>query len=160
MARNLLGLVFILASTKAIVDTSNDSRWWMVITNNELERALRTVQALAIVALVVLFLSYSIPFGRNLRGVLVGYGVLISQMVIWLTFFSPGTKKFPEFWFNLLPASYFAILVIWLTHLWSYAPNPEPRKTVQLEQQYQRVAAATSQRLREARGYLAKSVRP
>jgi hypothetical protein len=80
-------------------------------------------------------------------------------MVIWLRFFSPGTAKFPEFWFNLLPASYFVILVIWLTQLWSYAPNPEPRKAVQLEEQYQRVAAATSRRLREARGYVAKAVR-
>jgi hypothetical protein len=160
MARNLLALVFILASTKAIVDTSNDPRWWILLTNTELELALRTVQALAIVALVVLFLFYSIPFGRNQRGVLLGYGVFITQMVIWLKFFSPGTAKFPELWFNLLPASYFVILVIWLTHLWSFAPNPEPRKAVQLEQQYQRVAAATSRRLREARGYLAKAVRP
>lgn len=160
MARNLLALVFILASTNAIVDTSNDPRWWMLVTNNELELALRTVQALAIVALVILFLFYSIPFGRNLKGVLLGYGLFISQMVIWLKFFSPGTAKYPEFWFNLLPATYFVILVIWLTQLWSYAPNPEPRKAVQLEEQYQRVAGATSQRLREARGYLAKAVRP
>jgi hypothetical protein len=160
MARNLLALVFILVSTKVIVDTSNDSRWWMVVTNNELERALRTVQALAIVALVVLFIFYAIPFGRNLRGVLLGYGLFISQMVIWLTFFSPGSEKFPEFWFKLLPASYFVILVVWLTHLWSYAPNPQPRNAVQLEEQYQRVAAATSRRLREARGYVGKAVRP
>jgi hypothetical protein len=118
------------------------------------------VQALALVALVGLFLLYSIPLGRNLRGVLLGYGFFISQMVIWLVLFSPGTEKFPIFWLNLLPGSYFVILVIWLTHLWSYAPNPEPRKAVQLEEQYQRVAAATSQRLREARGYLAKAVRP
>jgi hypothetical protein len=159
MARNLLALVFILVSTKAIVDTSNDPRWWMLLTNNELERGLRTVQALALVALVVLFLFYSIPFGRNLRGVVLGYGLFISQMVIWLRFFSPGTATFPEFWFNLLPASYFVILVIWLTQLWSYAPNPEPTKAVQLEEQYQRVAAATSRRLREARGYVAKAVR-
>lgn len=160
MARNVLGLVFILASTKAIVDTSNDPRWWMVATNFELELALRTVQALAIVALMVLFLFYSIPFGRNLRGVLLGYGIFISQMVMWLMPFSPGTAKFPEFWFHLLPASYLVILLIWVTHLWSYAPNPEPRKAVQLEEQYQRIAVATSQRLRAARGYLAKSVRP
>lgn len=160
MARNLLAFVFIAASTKAIVDSSNDSRWWMVATNNELERALRTVQALAIVALVALFIVYSIPFGRNLRGVLLGYGLFISQMVIWLTFFSRGSEKYPEFWFNLLPASYLVILVVWLTHLWSYSPNPDPGKVVHLEEQYQRIAAATSRSLREVRGYLARAVRP
>lgn len=160
MARNLLALVFVLVTTKIVVDTSNDPRWWMLATNNELERALRTVQALGIAALVVLFFFYSIPFGRNLRGVLLGYGVFISQMVIWLTLFPLGTAKYPEFWFSILPASYFAILVIWLTHLWSYAPNPEPKGTVRLEEQYQRMAELTNRRLREARGYLGKAIRP
>ncbi len=158
MARNLLAFVFVMAVTKAIVGTWNDPHWWMVATTVDLEHALRVVQALAIVALVVLFLFYSIPFGRNLRGVLLGYGLFIGESVVWLSLFSAGGEKFHEFWSNVHPASYLVVLAVWATHLWSYAPNPEPKKAVRLEEQYQRIAATTSRRLRQGRGYLAKVV--
>src|SRR5437870_7643445 len=65
MARNLLAFVFVMAFTKAIVETWNDPHWWLIATTMDLEHALRTAQALAIVALVALFLFYSISFGRN-----------------------------------------------------------------------------------------------
>jgi len=160
MARNLLALVFVLAFTKAIVETWNDPHWWLIATAMDLEHALRAVQSLAIVALVVLFLFYSIPFGRNLRGVLLGYGLFIAESIIWLTFVSAGGEKFREFWLYVHPAFYFIVLGIWALHLWSYAPNPQPKRAVRLEEQYQRMAAATSRQLREGRGYLAKLVRP
>jgi len=159
MARNLLAFVFVMAFTKAIVETWNDPHWWLIATTMDLEHALRTAQALAIVALVALFLFYSISFGRNLRGVLLGYGLFIGESVIWLTFVSAGGARFREFWLYVHPACYFVVLGIWAMHLWSYAPNPEPKRAVRLEEQYQRMAAATGRRLREGRGYLAKVVR-
>jgi hypothetical protein len=159
MARNLLGFVFVLASTKALVGAWNDPQWWLISTTMDLERVLRMVQALAIAALIVLFFFYSIPFGRNLRGVLLGYGLFIAESAIWLTLVPYAGEKFRQFWYQLHPAFYFAILGVWVVHLWSYAPKPEPKTVVCLEHEYQKVAAATSQRLREARGYLAKAVR-
>ncbi len=159
MARNLLGFVFVLASTKAIVETWNDPRWWLISTTMDLERVLRVVQALAIAALIMLFFFYAIPFGRNLRGVLLGYGLFIVESVIWLTLAPLAGAKFHQFWYQLHPASYFVVLGVWLAHLWFYAPTPEPKAAVRLESEYQKVATATSQRLREARGYLAKAVR-
>jgi len=159
MARNLLGFIFVLASTKALVGAWNDPRWWLISTTMDLEQVLRIVQALAVAALIVLFFFYSIPFGRNLRGVLLGYGFFIVESVIWLTLVPLAGAKFHQFWYQLHPASYFAILGVWLAHLWSYFPSPEPKRPVRLEEQYQRVAAATAQRLREVRGYLAKAVR-
>jgi len=110
-------------------------------------------------ALVLLFFSYSIPFGRNLKGVLLGYGLFVGESAIWLTFASSGGNRFRDIWFYLHPASYFVVLGVWAMHLWSYAPNPEPKRAVHLEEQYQRIAVATSRRLREGRGYLAKVVR-
>src|ERR1700674_2822254 len=59
MARNLLGFVFVLVSTKALVGVWNDPRWWLISTTMDLERALRIVQAFAIAALIVLFFFYS-----------------------------------------------------------------------------------------------------
>jgi hypothetical protein len=159
MARNLLGFVFVLASTKALVGAWNDPRWWLISTTVDLERLLRTVQSLAILALVVLFLFYAIPFGRNLRGILLGYGVFVGLSVIQLTFVTDSSSRFHSFWSYASPGSYLIVLGLWAVHLWSYLPSPEPKRGVRLEEQYQRVAAATGQRLKEARGHLAKAVR-
>jgi hypothetical protein len=159
MARNLLGFVFAVAFAKAVAETWNAPQWWLIATTLDLERLLRTVQSLAILALVVLFLFYAIPFGRNLRGILLGYGLFVGLSVIQLTFVADNGGRFHTFWSYASPGSYFIVLGLWLVHLWSYLPSPEPNRAVRLEEQYQRVAAATTQRLREARGYLTKAVR-
>lgn len=159
MARNLLGFMFVLAFTKAIVDTWNDPQWWLIASTMDLERLLRTVQSLAILALVLLFLFYAIPFGRNLRGILLGYGLFVGLSVIQLTFVADSGSRFHKFWSYVSPGSYLFVLGLWAIHLWSYLPNPQPKGAVRLEEQYQRAAAATVQRLRAARGYLAKAVR-
>ena len=52
----ILTLVFAMALAKALADASSDPRWWAEATTMDVERALRTVQAFAIVALVALFL--------------------------------------------------------------------------------------------------------
>jgi len=158
LARNLLAFVFVITFTKAIVETWNDPHWWLMASTMDLEHALRGVQAVAIVALVVLFLFYSIPFGRNLRGILLGYGLFVGESIVWLTFVSSGGEKFREIWSYVHPASYLIVLGLWAVHTWSYAPNPVPRRAVHLEEQYQKIAATTSRRLREGRGYFAKVV--
>lgn len=160
MARNVLAFVFVVALTKALVESWNYPQWWSIATNADLERVLRTVQSLAILALVLLFLFYSIPFGRNLRGILMGYGLFVAVSVIQLTFVTNSGSRFSNFWSYMSPASYFAVLGVWAGHLWSYRAIPEPKKSVELEVQYQRLAAATSHRLQAARGYLEKAVRP
>ncbi|OLB19777.1 MAG: hypothetical protein AUH16_06465 [Acidobacteria bacterium 13_2_20CM_57_7] len=160
MARNLLAFVFVMAFTKGLVETWNDPHWWSATTAMELERALRTVQSLAIIALVVLSLFYSIPFGRNLRGILLGYGLFVGTSVIQLTFVTNSGSRFYSFWHHVNPGSYFVVLGLWVVHLWCYAPNPKPKTAVRLEEEYQRIAATTSRRLREGRGYLVKVVRP
>jgi hypothetical protein len=160
MARNLLGFVFVMAFTKGLVETWNNPHWWSIATTIEFERALRTVQTLTIIALVALFLFYAIPFGRNLRGILLGYGLFVGISVIQLTFVTNTASRFNRFWAHVSPGSYLMVLGLWALHLWSYAPNPEPKRAVRLEYQYQyqRIAAATGQRLREGRAYLAKVV--
>jgi len=160
LARNVFALVFLLAFVKATIETGNTPLWWSTATTLDLELALRVVQALALVALVVLFLFYAIPFGRNLRGILQGYGLFLGESVVWLSFASRDWESFRAFWSHIHAGSYFVVLTVWAWHLWSYVPNPEPKTSVRLEEQYQRMAAATGRRLHEARGYLAKAVRP
>lgn len=157
MARWLLTGLFAIAAVKTIVTMVNYPGSWLSATPVEIEGAIRAVQGLAIVSLVALFLFYSIPFGRNLRGILLGYGLFVSWSIVCLTFAS-GANKAETVWAYTYSGSYLVALGLWSAHLWSYQPNPLPKGVVHLEQEYQRVAATTQRRLREARGYLAKAV--
>lgn len=158
MARNLLALMFVIALTKGIVETWNDPHWNANSNMAQIEHALRSVQALAIVALFLLLLFYSIPFGRNLRGILLGYALFVGETIVWLTFSSAGSPTFHQLWGYVHPGFYDFVVSVWAVHLWSYVPNPEPKKAVRLEEQYQTLAAATTKRLQQGRGYLAKVV--
>jgi hypothetical protein len=159
MARNVLVLVFVVALMKALANAWNDPRWWMEAAATDIEGVLRAVQAVAIAVLVALSLFYSIPFGRNLRGILFGYGLFVSWSVACLPFVASAGIDLRHLLGRLYPICYFLVLGIWLAHLWSYAPNPQPQVEAQLEQAYQRLAAVTHRRLRDARGYLFRTVR-
>jgi hypothetical protein len=156
VARNVLALVFALAFGKVLADLASNPQL-LPHAGLQLELVLKTIQALAIVALAALFLFYSIPFGRNLRGILLGYGLFVGMRVISLTFLSTGKY---DFWYYSYSGCYFVALAIWCGHLWSYSASPQPKAVPQIEQDYQTIAAATHRRLQNARGYLAKAVRP
>ena len=158
MARNILLVLFVLAAAKGLKAAAHDPQWWLEANALELDRALRAMQAVCIAALVALFLFYSIPFGKNLRGILLGYGFFIGLRVIALTFFTSTTDASQDFWAYAYSASYLVALGVWCAHLWSYEANPAPGQTIHLEQDYQRVATATQRRLHDARSYVAKAV--
>jgi|SRR5208337_4843007 len=158
MARNSLLLLFLLALVVALANAANDPRWWAEASITEIQRTLRMVQALSLFALVLLFLHYSITFGRNLRGILFGYGLFVAGSVIWLTFAYSGSGRFRNFWFYLYPMSYDISLLVWIVHLWEYRPNPQTKESAKFERQYEIIAAATKRRLQEARSYLDKAI--
>jgi hypothetical protein len=149
-----------MALAKALADATNDPRWWAEATTMDVERALRTVQAFAIASLVGLFLFYSIPFGRNLKGILLGYGLFIGVSVIWFTFMPSDTYQYRHAWSVLGPATYDLALGMWVVYLWSPQPQPDLATQPRLEEQYQHLAARTRQRLQQARGFLGKVVNP
>jgi hypothetical protein len=158
MTRALLTLLFLLAMTKTIISTASVPRWWFNTTPAQVEGVLRVCELLAILSLTILLLVYSIPVGKNLRGILIGYGVFTSWSVICLALVAMGVAKADSLWSYTFAFSYLITLVVWTVSLWSYQPNPVPDRAIPLEQEYQRVAAATQRRLHNARGYLAKAV--
>ena len=157
MARALLAVLFAIASIKTLITMANYPAWWFYAKPVEIEGAIRIVQGLAIVSLIALFLFYSIPFGRNLRGILLGYGLFVSWSIVCLTVASVSNKA-ETVWSFTYSGSYLVTLGLWATHLWSYRASPVPQRAVRIELEYQRIAAATHRRLRDARGYLAKAV--
>jgi hypothetical protein len=158
MARRLLALVFAVVLIKVIVNVAIDPHWWTQASATAVAATLRAIQGLAVVALVALFLFYSIPFGKNLRGIVVGYGLLVCWSVVCLAFGAFGGERLNHVFAFLYSAFYPIFLTVWLVPLWSCQTNPLPAPTVPLELKYQRVAATTRRRLQDARGHLAKTV--
>jgi len=158
MARNALAVVFLVALVKGLLHVASAPAGWQTSSAApEIERVLRVVQAAAILALVALFLVYSIPFGRNLRGVLLGYGLFVGMRVICLTFVSLQSHNF---WFYAYSASYIGALSLWLGYLWSYQPSPQSRNNrADLDDEYRKIAAETQRWLETMRDYLRKTVR-
>jgi hypothetical protein len=155
MARTVILFLFLVALTKVAANTWSDSGWLINTTALQVELALRTVQGVALMALAALFLFYSIPFGANLRGILVGYSLFVAGRVIVLTFIAPQGH---HFLFYAYSALYPVVLSLWLVHLWSYAPCPAAGSGRHLEEDYQRIVASTRRRFQEARGNLGKAV--
>jgi hypothetical protein len=155
MARNVLFFLFLVALGAAAANTWKDSEWLVKATALQFELSLRTVQGVSVIALVILFLFYSIPFGTNLRGILLAYSFFIGGRIVVLTFLPPQGH---HFWFYAYSASYPVVLGLWLAHLWTFEAYPVPKASIQLEEDYQRIVATTRRRLQEARGSLRKAV--
>jgi hypothetical protein len=158
MARNVLALVFVLAVSKGIASAMGASDWWLEANVREIERALRVTELAAILGLVILFVIYAIPFTRNLRGLLLGYGLFNAVRILSLPHVPESGA--PDVWAYLYSSCFLVALGIWLAYLWSYSETPAPKfAAARLENDYQRLAAATRRRLQTARGQLAKAVR-
>lgn len=85
------------------------------------ERDFRVFQALVLLVLLAAVLYFGVPLGRNLTGILLGYGIYIGSSLITLEFES-RFGSFHDIWAILQPWSYVASLVIYLVCLWSYRP--------------------------------------
>ena len=148
MARYLLFLVFGAIFAKAAYGGSGGFLAWLARTSTEIERDLRVVQALAILTLVTLFLYYAIPFGRNLGGIVLGYGLYVLTVILQFTLWP--YVVFPRIWSYALPVTYFVVLVLWVWALWSPAPAAVTEVEPQLEEDYKVLWMATRGHLERA----------
>jgi len=158
LARNVLLFVFAMAVAKALVNVSNGASLFGQ-TQIELERNLRVVQIVAIFGIAVLSFFYAIPFGKNARGIVVGYGLYLSTSVIQLTWVSHFGERSYRIWLYTQPAIYLFALAVWIASLWSYEPVPAADPHSMLERDYQRLADATLARFRQVRVLFGRSTR-
>lgn len=146
MARNLLLIVFAGAFAKALANPSGGTLWWLAQTSEALERNLRVVQSLAILTLVCLSLWYAIPFGRNLRGILCGYGLFVAMTIVRLELV-PYYAQIKDYWPYLQAISYLVVLGLWVSALWASERVPKANRAVQIESDYQTLVASTRSQL-------------
>jgi hypothetical protein len=126
----------------------------------ELERDLRTVQAIFLVGLFGVIRYYGIPIGENMWGMSLGYGLNVAALLVGSAVRSYAGVPLPGTWNVILQqASYFAALLIWTASLWSYHPNSVPDTSVRLEEDYEVFAARTRSAIGAVRVHLTKAAR-
>ncbi|MGH9703331.1 MAG: hypothetical protein ACRD4K_08140, partial [Candidatus Acidiferrales bacterium] len=126
-----------------------------VQSTTELDRSLRSLQAIFLVFLLALLFHYSIPLGKNMLGIISGYTLFVAVSVISLAVrFLLGREL------QLQPISYVVTLAIWCITLWLYRPSLQPAPEGRLETDYLAISSATARAFSQARSYLLKSVRP
>ena len=125
----------------------------------EFERDLRCVQALFIFGLLAVIFYYAIPIGRNMKGMVMGYGLYIFSSLVSLAVRAYAGPSFTKIWSVAQPLSFDATLVIWLVALWSYCPNPVPDSNIPLEQDYEALATKTRSMIDIVRSYFGKAAR-
>lgn len=160
VARSVLATIFFVVVLKVLSGALSSSVWSLARAAAELERSLRVVQAALLVTIVGLLAYYTIPVGRNLKGMILGYGFFIGASVVGLTLGLYLGPSFHPVWQHLPATSYCIALLIWCSTLWSYQPNPQPESDVGIERDYELLAARTASALTQARAHLARAVRP
>ncbi len=159
LARGVVLSIFILVVTKTLINSLTGPIWGPVQTVVELERNLRGVQAVLLIVVVSVMTYYMIPIGRNLRGIILGYGFFIGTGVINLAFRSQIGDAFQSWWRYLQPTAWLITLIIWSATLWSYHPNPTPDVDIEIEHDYEWLSARTAQVVARARGHVIRGVR-
>jgi hypothetical protein len=160
MVRTSFLIIFVIVSSKIIVNVLVGESWSLAATIAEEERDFRVVQAFLLLVMAGLISFYRIQIGRNLRGMMLGFGFFIGTSVLNLTIRSYFGDAFQIWWQYLQPAAFVVVLLIWCVTLWSYWPNPEPEVESRIEQDYHAIVRATRQRFRQARAHVGRAVRP
>ena len=120
----------------------------------ELERDLRTIQAILLAGIIALLAYYVVATGKNLKGIIFGYSAYIYANVVSLAFGSlPGYGLRPG-WRLVQPIAYMATLLVWSYALWSYSPNPVAETESKIDRDYRLIAERTRRAISKARSFL------
>jgi hypothetical protein len=157
MASVLVGAVFVTVLIQLFLVMVSGQGSELSKSVLRLERNLHSVQAVLIVVLITLVWYYSIPLGRNMRGLLLGHGLLITTRLITLALQAIFEISFYAWWYYSEQLFVLATLIVWSMALRTYQPNPIPEHEVVLEHDYELLAHRTVQAFSTARGYLARA---
>jgi hypothetical protein len=107
-----------------------------------------------------LFSLYRIPTGRNLKGLILGYGFFITVRVANLAFVFHPAKWLSSIAPRLPSLTYLVTLTMWCAALWSRSPEPRPPAEDQIERDYQVLEMRTRAIFRRIKSFLKRSIRP
>lgn len=127
------------------------SNWSAASTGAELERDLRTVQALVLAAIVIIISYYGVEIVGNLKGMIIGYGAFIGLSIINLAVQAYVGPPLEGVWRSVSPYVYFVPQIIWLVALWSYKPSQSDPANTRLEMDYDSFVSNTTRMLQAMR---------
>jgi hypothetical protein len=146
------GIIFVVAIVSPYVEGSVG----IVSYQIGLERDVRGSQIFFFTVLLGIIFYYVIPLGRNMRGMIYGYGLYLATSLVALALRAYLGRDFNTVWRVVQPLSFDISLMIWLAAFWVYAPNPKPAKPGALEEDYEAIVAATKERIEALRSYLGR----
>lgn len=159
MARSVLLFLFMITMSRIVVFAVNSAKWLPGQTTLETEREFRIVQSVVLMGLVALLAYYAIPTGRNLKGIILGYGFFLATSLVQLTLRDFLGDTFQHWWQYIQPSTYIAVLLIWCRSLWTFAPARDSGSAARIEADYQSLAFETKKQLRAAGSYIVKAIR-
>jgi hypothetical protein len=130
------------------------TNWSAPATGAELERDLRAVQAFVLAGILILISHYRIEIGKNLKGMIVGYGAFIACSVLNLAVQAYADPPVRQFSRGVQSYSFFIPLFVWVITLWSFHPVPAVQRNERLESDYETLARRTKGMLRDVRGII------
>lgn len=160
MARATLLIVFAFLLARTLATRSVGIFQWFHQQSEQLELSLRMVQCIALFALVLLCVWYAVSLGKNLRGIVFGYGVFICLIILQLTAVTHFGAYLQTVWSYLQPCSYLVVLSLWLEALWVADENLPAMPNSKGGGDYSVLAASTQELLEQARERLGSAVRP
>lgn len=95
------------------------------VHQTRLEMDLRVAQAVGLMAIIYLTGHYGIELGRNMRGMILGFGVYVGVSLISLPLRVFLDVQFNSTWRIIQTSAYLAALLIWAVALWTYEPDAE-----------------------------------
>jgi hypothetical protein len=128
----------------------------LALTSIEVERNLRGAEAILLCALLGVVAYYGVRIGRNLTGIILGYGMYIALEVMLDASRSHFGHAFQSNFSRIRTYSYLVALIVWMAALWSYSPVTQPEAPLQLESDYQAFAGSTRERIDAMWSYLGR----
>jgi hypothetical protein len=126
----------------------------------ELVRNFRMVQAIFLFTIFGVVSYYRIPLGRNLKGMIFGYGLCLGVSLMALALRSYLGLRFDAAWVIVQPFSFDVSLFVWVATLWSYHPNPTADPAIGVEADYDMFAERTKGTIGAMRSHIGKAARP
>jgi len=134
-------------------------RWGLpsLRTSVEVERNLRSAELVLLAVVLGVIFYYRVPIGRNLEGIIIGYGLCVATVVADHALRSYLGERFQSTFSVAAGYSYLCSLMIWLVFLWSYQPNPVPVRPNPLSSDYDALAQRVRKALESTRGHVKRA---
>jgi hypothetical protein len=153
-ARRASCAVFVVTFCYVEWQVARRAVWPTEAATVELERDLRVVEALVLATVLAIVFYYRIEIGKNVAGMIVGFGAYVGVSLTTLALRSFLGPRFNAVWGDLQTASYFFALIVWTVALWSYSPNPKPPTTGRNDGGYDALVHGTRAQLESVRSNL------